>query len=921
MSEHRRKQQQPGRGDTPAAGRSQQPPQGAGYPQQGAPGGYPPGGGSPQAGAPQRRTARPQGYGSGQASAPGAPATSAQPQMTRAEMRKAAQSKGRRGATAASGAQGGGRRGGRGGGGPTGPKPKRLIDYPRWGKSGVRRWLPSWRLVLSGFLICTAGLFGVVGVAYATLKTPNPQYDAVTQSNTYYWQDGSVMVQTGAQNRQILSSLATIPKDVQSDFLAAENSTFWTDSGIDPEGILRAVYDMAKGEETQSGSTITQQWIKNYYLTAAQTPTRKLDEILLAVKISKTAKKQQILLGYLNTCYFGRGAYGIEAAAKTYYGVDVSQLNASQGAFLASLVNGPSLYDPYGSDIEGDNAAQNKINATQRWTYVLKNMAKFNFMSATDSQAWLAKGFPMPKPYTVSDTNMGGQIGYMVTLAQNNLLRSGVSQAQLDQGGYQVYTTFSKKDENAMVASVNSTFAGQLDPKRLVTNTSDTTSPDYMKKYPVDKWLQEGAASVVPGNGAVNAIYGGSDFLKDFNDNADTPNVLVGSTFKAFVLAAAEKYGLQEPVTYNGVTIPAGTPLSLNSVFSGKNDLVIKQPNGQPWLDQNGKEWQQPNDDNESYGNINLKTAMDQSVNSVYVQLGMDVGMQNVKQAAIAAGLNPDPASAWADDNVPSFALGTSTPGPIRLATAYATFANDGIEYDPYEVDHYVYGGISKSLKTQPKVAFSPQVADTVNEALEGVVSSVGTGEHAMELGWPGGIAGKTGTTDSYKSALFVGYTKKASTAVLLFDQNPSTGTIEPLIGLAGQQQIYGADFPTQIWTDYMKAALSGVSPETLNTLSTYGSLLYGPDVTPSSTASASSSATSTPSSTASSHPSRTPSAPASNTASSTASSTPSAPPSCLVLCPSPSSSDTSSTGGPGDGGTTPSAPGWGNPRGGGGDG
>ena len=836
--------------------------------------------------------------------------------MTRAEMRKAAQSKGRRGTTTANGMQGGGRRGGPAG--PAGPKPKRLIDYPRWGKGGVRRWLPSWKLVLSGFLLCTAALFGVVGYAYATLKVPNAQYDAVTQSNTYYWADGSVMVQTGAQNRQILSSLQDIPKPVQNDFLAAENSTFWTDSGIDPEGILRAVYDMAKGEETQSGSTITQQWIKNYYLTAAQTPTRKIDEILLAVKISKSMQKQQILLGYLNTCYFGRGAYGIEAAAKTYYGEDVSQLNVSQGAFLAALVNGPSLYDPYGSDIQGDNAKQNKVNATARWTYVLNNMAKFNLDTAADTQSWLAKGFPMPKPYTVSDTNMGGQIGYMVTLAQNDLLRNNITQAQLDQGGFQIYTTFNKTDENAMVSSVNSTFAGQLDPKRTVTNTSDTTSPDYMKKYPVDKWLQEGAASVVPGNGAVNAIYGGSDFLKDFNDNADTPNVLVGSTFKAFVLAAAEQYGLQVPVTFNGTTIPAGTPVALNSMFSGQNDLVIKNPNGTPWLDQNNQEWKQPNDEDESYGNINLKTAMDQSVNSVYVQLGMDVGMQNVKKVAIAAGLNADPTSAWADDSVPSFALGTSTPGPIRLATAYATFANDGIEYDPYEVDHYVYGGTTTSLKTKPTVAFSAQVADTVNEALEGVTSDSGTGAHAMAVGWPNGIAGKTGTTDSYKSALFVGYTKKAATAVLLFDQNPSTGTIEPMIGLAGQQNIYGANFPTEIWSKYMEVALKPFSPVTLNTDNTYGSVVYGPGATPAPSPTTSA----PPSPTTSSAPPKPSKQPSGPTSSPPVSPTGPASPtdSCIVFCPPASPTDTA-TGGPGGGSgggstsTSTSSPGW-NPRG-----
>ncbi|QMU73475.1 transglycosylase domain-containing protein [Streptacidiphilus sp. P02-A3a] len=889
MSEHRRKQQS-GRGDSPANGRSQQPPPGPGGPQQGPP----PGPGGPQQGP---RGGYQPGPGGGQAGPPRR--TSAQPQLTRAEMRKAAQSKGRRGGGAANEPQGGGRRGGRGPGGPTGPKPKRFLDYPRWGKRGVRRWLPSWKQILSGFLLMFACLVGLIGYAYAKTTVPSPNATTQMQSNTYYWANGTEMVQRGAYFRQNVP-LTAIPTDVQNDFLAAENATFWTDKGVDPQGILRAVYDMAKGGEVQSGSTITQQWIKNTRLNQGQTLSRKLDEILMSIKVGSTVPKQTVLDGYLNTSYFGRSAYGIDAAAEAYYGISSDKLTIGQGAFLASLVNGPSIYDPTwdsstGTDTDTVNAT-NVANAKARWNYVMSRNLADKFITQAQYDTVTAQGFPMPiKP--VSNSSESGYIGYLVTLADNNLLRTGVTPAQLDAGGYQIYTTFVKSNMDAMKSAVDNELLKKIDPKVMVTDTQDaTTAPDYNKQYPVDQWVHVGGASVVPGSGAVTAIYGGPDFMKQETDDADNPSILVGSTFKAFVLAAALTDGVQSA---GGSTAP-GTPVSLNSLYNGDPNLEIKNPDGTVWLDQNHQPWYQANDSTKKWGPITLTQAMAQSVNTVYVQLGMDVGMQKVAAAAVAAGVSPS--SLAPDQNVPSFALGTSTPGPIRLATAYATFADDGVEYDPYEVDHYVLNengqATTVSLKSKPKQAFSPQVAETVTTALKAVVSSSGTGANALALGRD--AAGKTGTTDSYKSAWFVGYTKQLSTAIGLFDQDPKNFSLLPLMGLGGQQQVYGADFPTAIWTDYMEAALNGQPQEKLDTAN-YGTIQNELGVSPSPSASA------TPSMTASAPPSsappsKRPSAPPSSAAPSI---TPSAPvsssPSCDPLnilgnCSSPSPSESISS-------------------------
>ena len=912
MSEHRRKQQS-GRGDSPDSGRSQQPPPGPRAPQPDGRGGYQQGAGGAPSG-PPRRGAPPQGApgGPGGPGAPGgysqgrrtaaAGATSAQPQLTRAEMRRAAQSKGRRGSSGPGGApQGGGRRGP---GGPTGPKPKRFLDYPRWGKRGVRRWLPSWKQILSGALMMFACLVGLIGFAYANTKVPAANATTQMQSNTYYWQGGAVMVQRGAYFRENVP-LTAIPADVQNDFLAAENATFWTDKGVSPEGIMRAVYDMAKGGEVQSGSTITQQWIKNTRLTQSQTITRKFDEILMSVKVGSTVPKDQVLDGYLNTSYFGRSAYGIDAAAEAYYGIPSNQLSIGQGAFLASLVNGPSIYDPTWDASTGtDDDTVNKTNlsnAKARWDYVIGRDLADKFITQAQYNTVMAKGFPMPHN-PVSNSSEAGYIGYLVTLADNNLLRSGVTTAQLDAGGYQIYTTFVKSDMDKMKAAVDDQLLNKINPNVTVKDTEDpSTAPDYDKTYPVDQWVHVGGASVVPGNGAVTAIYGGPDFMKQETDDADNPSVLVGSTFKAFVLAAALTDGVEGSGGADS-TIAPGTPVSLNSLYNGDNDVEIKNPNGSVWLAQDGKPWYQPNDSTEAWGPITLTKAMEQSVNAVYVQLGMDVGMPKVAAAAEKAGVlksTIDPT-----DNVPSFALGTSTPGPIRLATAYATFDDDGVEYDPYEVDHYVVtdNGVAKtvSLKSKPVQAFSAQVAETVTTALQAVVK-VGTGTNALALGRD--AAGKTGTTDSYKSAWFVGYTKQLSTAIGLFDEDPKNYSLVPLMGLGGQTDVYGADFPTAIWTAYMKAALDGQPQESLDTAN-YGVQQNEAGV------SAPPSGPPTPTATASAPPSAPASHPASGPPSFSAPASPSfsapASPSCalggFLPCPSTPPSN-------GGGGTSTSSP------------
>ncbi|WP_241193328.1 transglycosylase domain-containing protein, partial [Streptomyces sp. ADI96-15] len=303
----------------------------------------------------------------------------------RAEARRAAKGGRRRAADHGAGhgaGAGGGRRGG--GGGTEGgrgrgrgrePEKKRFIDYPRAGKYGWRRFVPSWKQVTGTCLGFFGLLLATAGIGLAMVDIPDPQKTAQVQKNVYYWSDNTQMVIAGGgdKNRQIID-YEEIPKSMQDAVVAAENATFWEDNGVDPMGIARAVFNMAMGGSTQSGSTITQQYVKNTYLSQEQTLKRKFTELLISVKVGGVKEKEEILAGYLNTAYYGRGAYGIEAAARAYYNKPALELSTTESAFLAATLNGPNLYDPAGGQGPGASAKENTERATNRWKFALRRM-------------------------------------------------------------------------------------------------------------------------------------------------------------------------------------------------------------------------------------------------------------------------------------------------------------------------------------------------------------------------------------------------------------------------------------------------------------------------------------------------------------------------------------------------------------------
>ncbi|WFB08452.1 penicillin-binding protein [Streptomyces sp. LX-29] len=806
MSEHRRKPPQPQGGGRAAARRAAQQPPG--------------------------RRATPPHSTTGSASGPH---SEEHPYGGRAEARRAAQRGGRRrGADPVAahgsgpGGSGGGRRGGGGGGaggrghGPGGggrPGKKRLIDYPRFGKSGFRRWLPSWKLVTGTCLTFMALLVAAVGIGLMLVEVPTAQAASKTQKNVYYWADGERMVVSGGGdlNRQIVP-LSDIPESMQNAVIAAENASFYEDSGVDPMGIARAVVNMAKGGQTQSGSTITQQFVKNTYLGQEQTLKRKVTELFISIKVGATKKKTDILEGYLNTAYYGRGAYGIQAAAQAYYGKDCKDLTASESAFLAATLNGPNLYDPAGGVGANATAKKNTNRAKARWEWTLKREVETDRLKASERDEWVAKGFPQPqKPRPA--TNKAGQIGYLTDLADNYIIaNSTISKAELDRGGYQIHTTFDRKKVQALEKAVAKVSKENIKPKER---------PDK------DTFVQFGGASVEPKTGKIVAIYGGEDALEHYTNNADYTGVQVGSTFKPFVLAAAMTDGVRDKSGPRDQPASMRTPVSPKSIYNGDNKLTLLDYNGTVWHDKNGKEWHQRNDGDESKGKVDLRTAMQYSVNTPYIQLGMDVGTDKVRDAAIAAGLHKDQLTSI----TPTFSLGTSAPSAIRLAGAYATFAASGKQADPYSVESVERKGIvvyDHKDDAEIKQAFSPEVADNVTDVLKTVVEK-GTGTNA-QIGRP--AAGKTGTTDDNKSAWFSGYTPQLATAIGMWrvDDRATNQKFLPMYGVGGQPSIHGASFPSEIWADYMREALEGTKAKSFPKPGPIGDTVYGEGASPSAT-------------------------------------------------------------------------------------
>ncbi|MFC9852402.1 transglycosylase domain-containing protein [Streptomyces prasinus] len=629
-------------------------------------------------------------------------------------------------------------------------------------RTGWRRILPTWRMTLGTLLVGTLLLIGGLLLGYHLVHIPSANALAIKQANVYLYADGSVIARDGEVNRENVG-LGRISQDAQHAVLAAEDRDFYTESAVDPQAMVRAAWNTATGKGKQSGSTITQQYVKNYYLQQEQTVTRKVKEFFIAIKLDREQTKDEILEGYLNTSYFGRNAYGIQAAAQAYYGVDAQDLDAARAAYLAALVNAPSQYDVV-------THPENRPAAEARWNYVLDGMVQKGWLDATE-RAGLK--FPAPKESTNS-TGLSGQRGYIVRIMKDHLIQNKlVGEEELDAGGYRITTTLQKDKQNAFVDAVNDNLIDRLD----------------QKEREVDTYVRAGGTAVEPKTGKVRAMYNGIDYVKQYTPNATRRDYQVGSIFKPFVFAAAVEHGS---------TTQDGLPITPNTVYDGTNKRPVE---GWP-----GGLYDPANEDDRSYGDITVREATDKSVNAVYAQLAVDVGSDKVQQTAIDLGL---PSTTPELTPSPSIALGVATASTLDMAEAYATLANHGVHRDTVLIEKITKDGQETVPLPEGKDrrAVSREAADTTTAVLRGVVQN-GTATAALGAGRP--AAGKTGTAEEDKAAWFAGYTPELATVVAVMGQNPDTAAQEKLYGAMGLPRVNGGGAPAEIWAQFTREALEG---------------------------------------------------------------------------------------------------------------
>ncbi|MFD3725943.1 transglycosylase domain-containing protein [Streptomyces sp. NPDC058671] len=629
------------------------------------------------------------------------------------------------------------------------------------GRSRPRRVL---RTLFGLLLLSVLLLAGALAAGYLLVEIPPANAAAVAQSNVYLYRDGSPLARDGEVNRENVR-LDRVPLPVRQAVLAAEDRDFHTSRAVDPKAMLRAAWNTVTGKGRQSGSTITQQYVKNYYLGQEQTLTRKAKEFFIAIRLGREKSREEILQGYLNTSYFGRNAYGVQAAARAYYGKDVEDLDTAEGAYLASLLKAPSAYDV-------TTHPENRAKAVARWDYVLDGMVTEGWLTPADRAA---ARFPDPQTARPA-TGLSGQRGYLVQAVEEYLTDRGiVDEKTLAGGGFRITTTLEPAAQDALVQAVEDRVTSRLDPARV----------------PADRYVRVGAAAVDPASGRVLAMYGGVDYTRQYVNNATRRDYQVGSTFKPFVFTAAVQ---------NGAQTQYGEPITPHTLYDGTNRRPVEGWNGRPY--------DPANEDDQSYGEIPVGTATDLSVNAVYAQMAVDVGPGHVRRTAVALGL---PGSTPDLTASPSIALGPATASVLDMATAYATLAAHGRHGAHTLVERISRDGHELSVPAAPaRQAVSREAADTTTAILRSVVET-GTGTAAQAAGRP--AAGKTGTAEDDKAAWFAGYTPELATVVALMGQDPESGRQEPLYGALGLPRINGGGAPAEIWGRFTREALAATPP------------------------------------------------------------------------------------------------------------
>lgn len=616
-------------------------------------------------------------------------------------------------------------------------------------RSRVGVWVKRILGLVTG-LILVAVIAGCITflIAYYRLEVPEAQKFANAQVTTVYWGDNSKMMGKFAErNRTIVDTKSFEKTYIRDAVVASEDRTFYENSGIDIKGIARALWNNVRGRPTQGASTLTQQYVENYYTGKNTGYTGKFKETILALKINRQVPKEKILNDYLNTIYFGRGAYGIEAAANAYFGKSAKDLNLSESALLAGIIPAPNAWDPLVSPEK----------AQQRWQRVLNLMATDHMIKKSDKDA---AEFPQVQEKKQEGTYFKGTTGYLLQHVRQELVKQiGYTEDEIDRAGIKIYTTIDPEKQKLLEEAVQTLPENKPEGLRVAATSIDTAT------------------------GAVIAEYGGEDYQK-IQRNAVTQDVAqAGSTFKPFALLAALEQGHK-----------------LSESINGSGPMKV----GDAWVGNYG---------GASYGQVDLLKATKYSINTAYVRLNSEIGMDATRQVAIAAGYSKD--TVGLDKNSIVGVLGTSSPHNLEIAEAYTTFATGGIRKTAHIIEKVTdsSGNILYEADTAGTRQFEEENISELTKALAAVAETGGTGDTAGRLGRP--VAAKTGSSNDNRSAQFVGYVPQMVTAVSMY-QVGKNGAEESITPFGGVREVTGGTWPARLWLAYMKPAVKGLAPEPL---------------------------------------------------------------------------------------------------------
>ena len=545
---------------------------------------------------------------------------------------------------------------------------------------------------------------GVVLFFYFFTSVPLP--DEIGASPTLILDHRGVEVGTlQAETSREDIDLDDLPKYAVNAVLAAEDATFYEHRGVSLAGIFRAALrNVTSGEISQGGSTISQQYVKNITSDKEQTILRKVREAALAVKLEQNYSKDQILEFYLNSIYWGRGAYGIEAAAKAYFDKPAAKLSRAEAAMLAGVIAAPSAYDPV------DNAEKAQV----RYRYVLEQMVEKQWMDSMTAGRLAAS----PPRTRRSKSVVFKQAPFFLQLVKAELERNRELEPDEIYQGLVVTTTLDVEMQRKAEAAYKESF--------------------------VDSKITPSAALVTIDNatGGVRALVGGKNYARSQLNLAVGEGRQPGSTFKPFALAAWIAEG-KSPESF--FKAPAEIEFSVDEINAKLGREQAPEP------------WKVSNYESADYGGLTLREATWKSVNTVYAQLVLEVDPTNMREMAERAGIRREL------EPVPALVLGTEEVTPLELTAAYATLAAGGVRHRPHTISEIRRGGETiYEAPTRGSQEIKKNVALTVTDVLEGVIES-GTGT-AADIGRP--AAGKTGTTQSNGDAWFMGYTPQLTTGV-----------------------------------------------------------------------------------------------------------------------------------------------------------